>query len=118
MRSGDSPGAKLNPTHLDNKFGRESLHSRQISSDSLEPNVRKEKTRYVHEFMIKTRQQPKCMRQLYFSLVKYLLYSLTAKRGDDVHVSKLRPGRVYYMRAASKRDRNWWIKAIQEAAQG
>eukprot|EP00467_Chlorarachnion_reptans_P011622 CAMPEP_0114507134 /NCGR_PEP_ID=MMETSP0109-20121206/11841_1 /TAXON_ID=29199 /ORGANISM="Chlorarachnion reptans, Strain CCCM449" /LENGTH=769 /DNA_ID=CAMNT_0001685853 /DNA_START=537 /DNA_END=2845 /DNA_ORIENTATION=- len=99
MRITDEP-SKPSPNHLDNKFGRESIHSRQISSDSLEPNVRKEKTRYVHEFMIKTRQQPK------------------SKYGDDVHVSKLKPGRVYYVRAASKRDRNWWMKAIQEAAQG
>jgi len=40
-----------------------------------------------------------------------------AKYGDDVHVSKLKPGRVYHMRAASRRDRREWIKAIQAAAQ-
>eukprot|EP00472_Partenskyella_glossopodia_P011128 CAMPEP_0197515644 /NCGR_PEP_ID=MMETSP1318-20131121/708_1 /TAXON_ID=552666 /ORGANISM="Partenskyella glossopodia, Strain RCC365" /LENGTH=933 /DNA_ID=CAMNT_0043064069 /DNA_START=341 /DNA_END=3139 /DNA_ORIENTATION=- len=69
-----------------------SLHIRNVSSDSLEPNVRKEKTRYVHEFVIKTRQQPK----------------FKSKHGDDVHYSCLKPGRTYTMRAASRRDRREW----------
>lgn len=77
---------------------RSSIHARQISADSLEPNVRKEKTRYVYEFLIKTRQQPK------------------AKHGNEVHISKLKKGRKYHVRASSRRDRREWIKAIKFAA--
>jgi len=43
-------------------------------------------------------------------------YNPTAKHGDDVHYSCLKPGRTYTMRAASRRDRREWIKAIQAAA--
>jgi len=77
---------------------RSSIHARQISADSLEPNVRKEKTRYVYEFLIKTRQQPK------------------AKNGNEVHISALKKGRKYHVRASSRRDRREWIKAIKFAA--
>uniref|UniRef100_A0A7S3YV31 FYVE-type domain-containing protein n=1 Tax=Lotharella globosa TaxID=91324 RepID=A0A7S3YV31_9EUKA len=52
------------------------LHSRNVSSDSLEPNVRKEKTRYVHEFVIKTRQQPKC-KTFYNFPPSFLSFSLS-----------------------------------------
>jgi len=105
MKHSRNPTQHLVATHRSSDEGappetppRYKLHSRNVSSDSLEPNVRKEKTRYVYEFAIKTRQQPK------------------AKYGDDVHVSKLKPGRVYHMRAASRRDRREWIKAIKAAA--
>uniref|UniRef100_A0A7S2XD09 PH domain-containing protein n=1 Tax=Lotharella oceanica TaxID=641309 RepID=A0A7S2XD09_9EUKA len=66
-----------------NSATRYRLHSRNVSSDSLEPNVRKEKTRYVHEFVIKTRQQPKCEIPLRFVIfpsrfVAFLSCSLLA----------------------------------------
>ncbi len=73
-----------------------STRERRVSTDMLPPNVRMEKVRYVHEFVIKTKELPRD------SMAK------------DVHVSKLKKGRTFYLRAATPRDRNEWIKAIRE----